>query len=184
MREYVISKAKEIKEINEISMQDEIVIFGSSYMAKFPFYELVNKCHFENAIYNRSIEGLTISEAKEIFNDCVLGLNPSKLFISLGEEDISNPKAIDDYRDLLNKAKKSLPDTCIYLIALEGNGEYQKNFNKKILNLCDNKKVKYIELSFEKTSLMLKMKKHFKQLSRFFRSKPIDFSDAFELACI
>ena len=67
---------------------------------------------------------------------------------------------------------------------LEGNGEYQKNFNKKILNLCDNKKVKYIELSFEKTSLMLKMKKHFKQLSRFFRSKPIDFSDAFELACI
>ena len=184
MREYVRLKVKEIKALNEISFKDEIVVFGSSYMSKFPFYELVNKCHFENAIYNRSIDGLTISEAKEIFNDCVISLRPSKLFISLGEEDKENLDAIRDYKEILKNALNSLPNCQIYLIGLEQDSEVSKALNQKIKALCDNKRVEFVELGWTKEELLSGIKKQFKQLCRFFRSKSIDFTDAFEMAYI
>lgn len=184
MREYVKSKVKEIKALNEISLKDEIVVFGSSYMSKFPFYELVNKCHFENAIYNRSIDGLTISEAKEIFNDCVVGLHPSKLFISLGEEDKDNIDAIKEYKEVLNNAMKSLPNCQIYLIGLDKDSESAKTLNQKIKGLCNSERVEYVELVWSKEVMLSVIRKQFKQLSRFFRTKSIDFTDAFEIAYV
>ena len=53
MRENIRVKANAMKEINDISMRGEIVVFGSTYMAHFPLYELINRCTFENAVYNR-----------------------------------------------------------------------------------------------------------------------------------
>ena len=38
-----------------------IAAFGSTYMADFPLYELINRYHFENAIYNRSIKGMHLA---------------------------------------------------------------------------------------------------------------------------
>ena len=60
MREKILLKANAMKETNDLMMKGEIVIFGSTYMAGFPFYDLINKCNLENAIYNRSIEGINI----------------------------------------------------------------------------------------------------------------------------
>jgi len=41
--------------VNDLILKGEIVIFGSTYITYFPLYEFVNKYHFDNAIYNRSI---------------------------------------------------------------------------------------------------------------------------------
>ena len=67
--------------INDLILKGEIVVFGSTYMANFPLYEFINKYHFENAIYNRSIAGLTTSEALEIVQDCIISINPAKIFM-------------------------------------------------------------------------------------------------------
>ena len=55
MKESIKLSANCMIGVNDLILKGEIVIFGSTYMANFPLYEFVNKYHFENAIYNRSI---------------------------------------------------------------------------------------------------------------------------------
>lgn len=89
--------------------KNEIVIFGSTYTKEFPFYELSQKYLFSNAIYNRSIKGLTLADAEEGIGSCVFEIKPSKLFLSLGEEDIYNQCAIEIYERIIKKNKTSFP---------------------------------------------------------------------------
>ena len=100
MKESVRIAANAIKGLNDITLKGEIVVFGSTYMSKFPLYELVNKSQFESAVYNRSIEGLTLCEALELLHDCVIAVKPKKAFIALGEEDENDPNAIEEYNSL------------------------------------------------------------------------------------
>lgn len=179
MKEYVLAKANAIKKINDLALPGEIVILGSTYMSEFPIYELINKCKLENAVYNRSIKGLTVKEAIEILDDCVVDISPSKVFIALGEEDESDPNAASEYSRLISTIRQKLPNTMIYLIGLTNVGAFADNFNKNILSLCDNKNVKYIDLIKKSSSENALFKAQFKQLSCFFRTKPITMSDVF-----
>ena len=184
MKEYVRTKADAMKKINDLLLPEEIVIFGSTYMSEFPIYELTNKCNLENAVYNRSIKGLTVKEAMELLEDCVVDIHPSTVFISLGEEDEANPNAASEYACLVSKIRQNLPNTMVYLIALTQSGSFAENFNKTILSLCDNKNVKYIDLVKKAPSENALVKAQFKQICCFFRAKPIAMSDAFCLASL
>ena len=182
MKEYVRAKANSMKKINDLALPGEIVIFGSTYMSEFPIYELINKCKSENAVYNRSVKGLTVKEAIEILDDCVVNIRPSKIFIALGEEDESNPNAVSEYADLISAIRQKLPEVMIFLIGLTNESSFAKNFNKSMLSLCDNKNVKYIDFVKKAPSENALFKAQFKQISCFFRTKTITLSDAFELA--
>ena len=181
MKEYVRAKANSMKKINDLALPGEIVIFGSTYMSEFPIYELINKCKSENAVYNRSVKGLTVKEAIEILDDCVVDLHPSKVFIALGEEDEANVNAASEYADLVSAIRQKLPDAFIFLIGLTNGSPFAESFNKSMFSLCDNKNVKYIELVKDCTSENALFKAQFKQLSCFFRAAPITMRDAFNL---
>lgn len=182
MKENVRTQANAMKAINDFTMKGEIVIFGSTYMSRFPLYELMNKCMLENAVYNRSIEGLTVKEALEIAKDCVAEIRPSKIFLSLGEEDEDNPDVINEYASLISTLRTQLPECELYLIALSGGGAYIDWFNHKIRQFCDNETVKYIDFTSKSTSEAALYKARFKQLSCFFRDRSITMSEAFVMA--
>ncbi|MBE6668315.1 MAG: hypothetical protein E7607_08425 [Ruminococcaceae bacterium] len=184
MNEYVRMKASAMKKINDLTLSGEIVIFGSTYMSEFPIYELTNKCKLENAVYNRSIKGLTVKEAIEILDDCVVDIHPSKVFIALGEEDESDPNAASEYSRLISTIRQKLPEAMIYMIGLTNGGSFAEKFNKNMLSLCDNKTVKYIDLIKKSSSESALFKAQFKQLSCFFRTHPITMSDVFSLASL
>ena len=184
MKESIRIRANAMREINDICMQGAIVVFGSTYMSKFPLYELINKCNFENAIYNRSIEGLTVSEALEIVKDCVINIFPSKIFISLGEEDQNDPNVVENYTRLVSYIRRYLPESSLYLIGLTGDSQYARDFNQSIMKLCENKKVKYIELVSKQVPDTVLYRARFKQLSCFFRSLPLNAGDVFAIADI
>lgn len=181
MRENIVNKANSFKGVNELALKGEIVIFGSTYMANFPFYELANKSNMENAIYNRSIEGLTVEEALSILQSCVIDIAPNKVFLHLGEEDYEKPDTFEKYRTIVETIKKELPDAKIYLISLEEINEAAKSFNKKLSRLCDGKKVFYIKFSCAENA-KINYKNRFRELSCFFRNGPISFSDAFAIS--
>jgi len=179
MKETVHLQAKAMKKLNDLSLQGEIVVFGSTYMSDFPLYELINKCTFENAVYNRSIAGLTVSEALEIAADCVIELHPSKILLALGEEDENNPNAAEEYAALVSGLRTQLPGCELYIIGLTGNGSYEEHFNRKLKALCKDKMVKYIDFINRNTSETALYRARFKQLSCCFRSKPLNMCDAF-----
>ena len=182
MKENVKLSVKGMIGINDLILKGEIVVFGSTYMANFPLYEFINKYHFENAIYNRSIAGLTTSEALEIVQDCIIAISPATIFIALGEEDENNIDAIKQYNQIIKLIQSALPKSKIYLICLQGNTPYVKRFNANILSLCDNKRIwniRFISSSSTETNVY---KVQFKQLSCFFRDKPLTMVEAFAMA--
>ena len=182
MREKIRVQANAMKQMNDFSMKGEIVFFGSTYMSGFPLYEFVNRCTFENAVYNRSIAELTVGEALEIVDDCIISIAPDKIFLSLGEADDDKEKAVEQYSRLVWNIRSRLPKCELYLIGLSGDSESVKDFNRKISALCDNDHIRYIELISAKVSERTLYKARFKQLSRFFRSAPLNMTEAFAMA--
>lgn len=170
MKSAVLEKSKMYKVCNDIALKNEIVIFGSTYAANFPFYELSQKYFFNNAIYNRSIEGLTLDEADSILEDCVLNVKPSKIFISLGECDDVSQLTLKTYEDILLKIKSCLPGTQIYVMSVCGNN----GFNKILENLCHKTDVKFIKINYNKSYEYV-----FKKLVCFFRKGNITYCEAF-----
>ncbi|MBR7185581.1 MAG: hypothetical protein IKD37_08250 [Clostridia bacterium] len=182
MKASVQAMAAAMKGINDLALKGEIVVFGSTYMAGFPLYELVNRCRLESAVYNRSIAGLTLDDAVEIVQTCVIELRPSKLFLALGEEDEADPDAIKKYAALVAHIRAKLPACRLYLICLPGESSYAARFNQHIQTLCDGCKVSSIEFVSPPLPESALAKVRFKQLSSFFRSKPLKMPDAFALA--
>ena len=181
MKKEVLAKANDMKAINELSLKGEIVVFGSTYMAGFPFYELVNKCRLENAVYNRSICGMTIAEAAELLQGCVLALKPRKIFLALGEEDAEEPCAIEGYTAIVQRIRAELPDTQVYLICLNGDSAYVRRFNQNIDALCD-KKTHAIRFDALALPYAAECKRRFKQLSCFFRDRKPELTEIFAMS--
>ena len=181
MTENVRSKADVMKGINDLALRGEIVIFGSTYMANFPFYELINKCELEHAVYNRSIEGMTLAQAGEILEDCVLSIRPSKVFLAFGEEDVGDSSALTEYRSIVERIRAALPACKIHLILLPLQGKGVQ-FNEALEGLCDGKHVISVPFTPSTLSATALYRLRFKELCRFFRSKAIGMAEAFAVA--
>lgn len=179
MKENVSEKIKDFRGLNELAMKGEIVVFGSTYMANFPFYNLINKSTLENAVYNRSIEALSLDEALEALPVCVLDLKPEKVFLELGENEYDDPAAIEKYARLVKAIRRELPAAKLYLICIPD--ERAAAFNAKLSSLC-GKNVVCIRFTHVGASGSERYKTHFKELSCFFRDQPISMGQAFAMA--
>lgn len=181
MRAEIQEKLNMFKVYNDITLKNEIVIFGSTYTAGFPFYELSQKYMFTNAIYNRSIKNLTLEEADQCLTDCVLAIKPSKLFLSLGENDIDNSDAIEIYRNMINKIKEKLPYSTLYIMPVHSDITGAKEFNISLSKLCHEKGINYLNINYSPLDGEFSYNRIFKQLTCFFRKTPISFADAFSM---
>ena len=168
MRACVEEKVRTFRTLNDLALKGEIAVLGSTYMADFPFYELINRCRLENAVYNRSIEGLTVAEASEILREAVLELRPAKVFLCL--EEVEEPRA---FKELIERIKTALPSTAIYAVSLSA------EVGTRIKPLCDGKRVCHIGLKADGGYEAV-----FKRLCCFFRKKPMDMTDIFAIAAL
>lgn len=157
-----------MKGLGDISLKGEILIFGSTYMPRFPLYELINGSQLECAVYNRSIEGVTLVEALEIMENCVLPMRPRKLFLALGEEDEKEPNAFDLYRAVVDQIRAALLDCTLFLIALQGDSAYVEMFNRRIASLCDEKHIRWLRFVSPSGSKAALYRARFKQMSGLF----------------
>ena len=66
-----------------------VVLFGADFFAALPVAELNSYFQVESAVYNRSVPGLSVFEAEQLLDVCVLELHPSKVFVNLGERDVT-----------------------------------------------------------------------------------------------
>ena len=78
----------EYREINKLASQGETVFMGGTFLHDFPFAELSKKLCVDEKIYNRSICGLSASDAIEVYSQAVSPLKPKKLFIGLNSKSL------------------------------------------------------------------------------------------------
>ena len=115
-------KIKRFERLNKEVVPGQIVCAGSSLMEMFPVEELVKEKQIDMIIYNRGIGGFVTDELLENIDTCILDLKPSKLFINIGTNDLSNPditiaQMIEKYDQILCQVEAALSDVKIYLMA-------------------------------------------------------------------
>ena len=115
-------KLRKYHELNQIAEKGETVCAGSSLMEFFPINEMLMNMGSAKKVYNRGMAAYTIDQYDEVLDICVLELQPSKLFINIGSNDLSLPgntveNMIRKYRALLQRIKEALPECRITMLA-------------------------------------------------------------------
>lgn len=92
--------------LNELAEQGGIVIFGGSEAKNIPIGELRQAFAVEANMYNRSIDGLSVTEAAEMYGCCAAPLVPETVLLHIGDADTEffagDPDVFDKkYRELI-----------------------------------------------------------------------------------
>lgn len=115
-------KREQYRRLNRFVKKGQVLFVGSSLMEQFPVNELMLDYDVDTIIYNRGIGGFVMDELEAALQECVLDLEPSKIFINIGTNDLSNPECSLDalmkkYDRILDKIKMCLPRVRIYMMA-------------------------------------------------------------------
>ena len=117
-----MDKLERYRHLNKYVKKGQILFTGSSLMEQFPINEIAMTNGVNAVIYNRGIGGYTIPEMLDAMDEQIFALEPSKIFINIGTNDISREDEtlemlINDYRKVLTQVKDRLPEARVYLMA-------------------------------------------------------------------
>ena len=109
------------EQLNRIAKKGQVLFTGSSLCEHFPILEFVQSYGLDIIVYNRGIAGYIIEELKKAKEICIFDLEPSKIFINIGSNDMSGDKSaediIEEYEELIKEIRERLPDTTVYIMA-------------------------------------------------------------------
>ena len=142
-------KVERYRHLNKLVRPHQILFVGSSLMEQFPIYELLLDKQLPYTIYNRGIGGYTTQELLETLDACVFDLQPDKIFINIGTNDLNAPDYTEEgliarYREILDRIKERLPEAKIFMMAYYPvNPEVAENipFMKEALKVRTNARV-------------------------------------------
>ncbi len=116
--------------LNQYAKKGEILFTGSSLMEQFPIYEFLQDYDIRETIYNRGASGFTSSEMILALDTLIFDLEPRKIFINIGTNDLSAPDFVLEeltrrYEYILHEIQQRLPASKVYVMAYYPcNGEY------------------------------------------------------------
>ena len=173
---------KKYEKLNTVSKSGNAVLFGSTFASTLPVNELLQDYGINQIVYNRSIKGLSVFNAKDCLKTCVIDLKPSKVFISLGEEDLDMDisEVISQYEWLLYQLHSHLKDCRIYLISVCRKDKNITALNNAIKTLASESGCKYISISDAALDAAPEFR-GFSIIKTYLRERPINFSDAMML---
>ena len=136
------------REKNRLCEKGQVVFAGSSLMEMFPVEEWASELG-EGApkLYNRGVGGYRTDDMLPIVDLCVTDLQPRKVFINIGTNDLSDPEEpmeamIQRYDQILTRIEEAVPGVRIYLMAYYPiNYEAAADFMKPGLLIRTNEKI-------------------------------------------
>ncbi|KEI11935.1 acetylhydrolase [Clostridium novyi B str. ATCC 27606] len=152
-----INTNKDKSQKNDLSNKEyfkDSLFLGDSITEAMSFFNVLDESNVKGII------GLTISKAKAVI-DNIEGKKPKRIFILLGNNDISNniEMNMSNYIKLLNKIKAKLPDAKIYIQGILPvtekamkkdkclKKENINKFNEALKNTCQKENVNFIDLT-------------------------------------
>lgn len=120
-----IEKEKMVEDFrkrNKNAVKGQIVFTGSSLMEMFPIEEWVKEYKNAPIVYNRGVGGYKTSDLLPILDACVFDLEPKKVFINIGTNDLSDGnitmnEIMECYDRIISLIEEKLPDVVIYMMA-------------------------------------------------------------------
>ncbi|GHU57860.1 lysophospholipase [Clostridia bacterium] len=127
IREYQDGIRAKFAQDNKVAKKGQIVFVGSSLMEIFPIEKMQEGRGFSKVIYNRGVRATTTADLLEHMDVCILDLEPSKVFINIGSNDIGfgvpEDVFLKNYDEILSRIKSSgqplpkQPGTQVYAMA-------------------------------------------------------------------
>lgn len=114
---------KDFHEWNKDARKGQIVFTGSSLMEMFPIEAWVKELGPDAPIvYNRGVGGYRTTDLLPILDACVFELNPHKVFINIGTNDLSDGNVpletvMSNYDQIITQIEETLPGVIIYMMA-------------------------------------------------------------------
>lgn len=99
--------------LNKFVKKGEIVFTGSSLCELFPINEMLQNVEPRICVYNRGIGGDVTDGLLERMDESIFDLEPKKVFINIGTNDISRP----EYKRERLMSQARLPETKIYVMS-------------------------------------------------------------------
>lgn len=135
-------KIMRYREENKTIKYGQIVFAGSSLMEMFPINKLLAEHNDSTIIYNRGIGGFVSRELLEVVDVCAIDLRPSKIFINIGTNDLSDSRIsiselMENYDKIISEIEAKLPEAMIYLMAY-----YPVNYEAAAENMKDCLKIR------------------------------------------
>jgi lysophospholipase L1-like esterase len=121
----IYEKKTRYRMLNKYAVKGQIVFTGSSLMESFPIDEMQRNLKLDKSIYNRGLAGATTAEFLEAMEECVFDLEPTKIFINIGSNDIGATitgayqleKLLVNYNEIMNRILSRLPKCKVYVMA-------------------------------------------------------------------
>ncbi len=141
-------KIARYREENKTAIPGQTVFTGSSLMEMFPIGKLLAEHSDPTIIYNRGIGGFVSRELLAVIDVCATDLNPAKIFINIGTNDLSDSRIpiselMETYDKIISAIKTKLPETKIYMMAYYPvNYEAAAEYMKECLRVRNNEKIR------------------------------------------
>ena len=118
------STLKRYKMLNQYVKKGQVLFVGSSSTEFFPINEMQLTLDIGRVIYNRGIGATTTDDLLAAMNVCIFDLEPSKIFINIGSNDIAlggpegyKKNLIANYNKIMDQIKERLPECKVYVMA-------------------------------------------------------------------
>lgn len=141
-------KLEKYRDENNSAVKNQTVFTGSSLMEMFPINKFLKEHNDNTIIYNRGIGGYLSDELLKAIDVCVLELEPKKVFINIGTNDLSWSSIpisdmIDNYDNIITTIESKINDVKIYLMAYYPvNFEASSEEMRECLKIRTNEKIK------------------------------------------
>lgn len=140
-------KRERYKKMNQSIQTGQTLFVGSSLMEMFPVEKLLKEAGYEGIVYNRGIGGYVIDDLRDSLEECVLALEPRRIFINIGTNDLTRAEwTIEDimknYDALIAEMKEKLPNAKFYFMAYYPiNQDAADESMKEALRIRTNEKI-------------------------------------------
>lgn len=171
---------KNFSGMNKLCKKGQTVFFGSTTLSQMDLGDLMGNCT-NSHIYNRSKDGLTIDQAQKIIGECACELQPSRLLINIGEEDIESAdfkvdSFISKYEWLLYQLHTHCELCTMYIISVMSDNPKAVKLNRELAKLAKDTGCIFINVAHNTPWSFIS------SVKPYIRSFPISFAEAMQYA--
>lgn len=148
------NEIKKYQALNKLAETKGTVILGGSEDLNIPLCELKQAFELNSKLYNRSVSGLSISHAPELYDTCIAPLCPESLLLHIGDADLSffkeSPSDFNQkFQEFIQHIKASGAKCNIAIISLKNYTEDETiaKLNKYLKYIAESEQCEYVDIS-------------------------------------
>ncbi|MBQ8849899.1 MAG: hypothetical protein IJ011_06195 [Clostridia bacterium] len=148
------NEIKRYRSLNRLAAADGIVIFGCAEDTDIPLGELKQAFALDDNIYNRSVESISITDASEVYDECISELCPETVILHIGDSDVKlfaeAPADFEAcYVGLIEKIREKDKDRRIVIVSLKNSRDDKTltDLNKRLRYIAESQRCDFEDIS-------------------------------------